>query len=157
MVCPPSSVLCRSGRMDWMSSAELWRKDKKYQTFTVVSASLEPSSFTEHHGQLRNHHHHILSQKYFIVPYHTLSYFSSEILYVIVCTFWLFPSGLFFRVFPREFILTSAFSHLHFCSLLHVACTYWQVFLLKYKCMFCSILCHPLSLAKNFPLMIING
>lgn len=111
MVCPPSSVVCWSGRMHWMFSAELWWKYEKYKTFTVVSASLMhfPLSLN------------IMDRK--------IIYFSSEILYVILCTFWLFQSGLFLREFPRKFIPTSAFSHLHFCSLFHVARTYWQVFL----------------------------
>lgn len=56
---------------------------------------------------------------------HTLAQKYCMLLYVL---FWLFQSGLFFRLFPRKFIPTSAFSHLHFCSLLHVACTYCQVF-----------------------------
>lgn len=103
----PSSVVCWSGRMDWMFSAELWWKTKKYKTFAVVSASLIYSPLSLN----------IMDRK--------IIYFSSEILYVL---FGFFNLVSFFKSISYKMYSHFSFFYLHFLSLFHVACNYWQVF-----------------------------
>lgn len=137
---PPSAVVCWSLRMNWKFSAELWYSGGKMQKSKTSGWFRHLLCSFLFHWTLWTGTLYPSAQKYYMLCFLAFSIWS---LYVGV-----------FREFPRKVIPASAFSYLHFCCSLHVAHTYWQVFLagVKYKCMLCRCLVTP-SLSKELPFL----